>query len=105
MIQSRGTDSGWKNNEEIMSNQNIVIVYYRQGCHLCEQMLAFLYQKQAQHQQRVIFDIEIVDIDDDPVLMKKYNVDVPVVMYQKEVIFYHFFDAEVFEQTLNKMRK
>jgi hypothetical protein len=85
--------------------QNIVIVYYRQGCHLCEQMLASLYQKQVGHQHSVNFDIEIIDIDDDPVLVEKYTVDVPVVMYQNEVIFYHFFDAQAFEDTLNKMRK
>lgn len=88
-----------------MSNQNRLIVYYRQSCHLCEQMMASLYQEQAKHQASVQFEIEIIDIDDEPELVQKYNVDVPVVMYQDEVIFYHFFDAEEFEQTLKKMKK
>lgn len=88
-----------------MSNTNTLIVYYRQGCHLCEQMVVSLSQQQTKHQASVKFTIKIVDIDDDPELLQKYDVDVPVVMYQKEVVFYHFFDAEVFENTLKKMRK
>lgn len=88
-----------------MSNTNTLIVYYRQGCHLCEQMVVSLSQQQTKHQARVKFTIKIVDIDDDPDLLQKYDVDVPVVMYQKEVIFYHFFDEEAFENTLKKMKK
>ena len=88
-----------------MSNTNTLIVYYRQGCHLCEQMAVSLSQQQTKHQATVKFDIKIVDIDDDPVLLQKYNIDVPVVMYQNEVIFYHFFDADEFENTLKKMKK
>ncbi|MCK5916912.1 MAG: glutaredoxin family protein [Cocleimonas sp.] len=85
-----------------MSNQNKLIVYYRESCHLCEQMVASLYQEQAK--QSVQFNIEIIDIDDDPELVQKYNVDVPVVLYQDEVIFYHFFDTEEFKKTLQKMK-
>jgi glutaredoxin len=83
-----------------MSNQNRLIVYYREGCHLCEQMVASLHQEQAKHQASVQFEIEIIDIDDDPELVQKYDVDVPVVTYQDKVIFYHFFDAEEFKNTL-----
>jgi thioredoxin-like negative regulator of GroEL len=94
-----------KLSKKIMSNTNTLIVYYRQGCHLCEQMMVSLSQQQTKHQAKVKFSIKIVDIDDDPKLLQKYNVDVPVAMYQNEVIFYHFFDAEEFERTLKKMKK
>jgi hypothetical protein len=87
-----------------MSNQNTLIVYYRVGCHLCEQMVVSLYQEQTKHQNDVQFAIEIIDIDEDPELVQKYNIDVPVVMYQDEVIFYHFFDAQEFKNTLQKMK-
>jgi hypothetical protein len=80
-------------------------VYYREGCHLCEQMVASLYQEQERHRARMTFDIDIIDIDDDPELVKKYSVDVPVVLYQNKVIFYHFFDAQAFEDILTKMKK
>jgi len=65
-----------------------LVVYYRDGCHLCEQVVASLFQLQ----EELIYEIEQIDIDADPVLQDKYNVDVPVVTYQGEVIFYHFFD-------------
>ncbi len=65
-----------------------ILVYHRQGCHLCEQVVASLFQ----HQQQLGFDIEQIDIDSDPELVAKYNADVPVVVFNDEVIFYHFFD-------------
>ena len=47
-----------------------------------------------QHQAEFNYQLEWVDIDKDPELKKRYNVDIPVVRYQGEVIFYHFFDEE-----------
>jgi len=86
-----------------MSNKKTLIVYYRQGCHLCEQMVVSLSQQQTIYRAQVEFTIEIIDIDDNPALVKKYNVDVPVVLYQNEVIFYHFFDEEAFQHLLKKL--
>ncbi len=86
-----------------MSDKNTLIVYYREGCHLCEQMVDALLAQQSKYQE-VKFNIKIIDIDDDPELKEKYNVDVPVVMYQKEVIFYHFFDDEEFKRILKTMK-
>ncbi len=77
-------------------------MYYREGCHLCEQMTASLYEQQKKYPLLNI-KIEMIDIDDDPKLREKYNIDVPVVMYQEEVIFYHFFDDKEFERTLKTM--
>ena len=75
---------------------NEVIVYYREGCHLCEQVVASL----SQLQQELGYEIKQIDVDDDPELYKKYNVDVPVVSYQDEVIFYHFFDETALREAL-----
>jgi len=86
-----------------MSNKKTLIVYYRQGCHLCEQMVVSLSQQQTIYRAQIEFTIEIIDIDDNPELVKKYNVDVPVVMYQNEVVFYHFFDEEAFQHLLKKL--
>jgi len=73
-----------------------LIVYYRDGCHLCEQVVASLFQLQ----QELGYEIEQIDIDTNPVLREKYNVDVPVVTYQGEVIFYHFFDEKELRKSL-----
>ena len=69
-----------------------LIVYHREGCHLCEQMVASLFQ----FQKELKYEIKQIDIDTDPRVTaeerSRYNVDVPVVTFKDEVIFYHFFD-------------
>jgi len=78
--------------------QKTILVYDRQGCHLCEQMVASLFQLQ----QELEYEIEQIDIDTDPKLIEKYNADVPVVMLNDEVIIYHFFDETALRQALKK---
>jgi len=69
-----------------------LIVYYRESCHLCEHVVASLFQLQAELE----YEIMQIDIDDESqvsaAVRARYNSDVPVVMYQDEVLFYHFFD-------------
>ena len=48
-----------------------VILYTRQGCHLCDAALAVL--------RRHGLEPLLVDIDNDPVLRERYNECVPVV--------------------------
>ena len=73
-----------------MAYENTLIVYYRQGCHLCDEVAVRLRQFQPEFD----YQLEWVDIDEDPELKRRYDVDVPVVKYRDEVIFYHFFDEE-----------
>ncbi len=73
-----------------------LIVYYREGCHLCEQMAASLFQ----FQKELEYEIKQIDIDTDNKLREKYDVDVPVVTYQGEVILYHFFDETELRKAL-----
>ena len=48
-----------------------VVLYTRQGCHLCDEALAVL----GRHGLRP----RLVDIDADPLLREQYNESVPVV--------------------------
>jgi glutaredoxin len=48
-----------------------LVLYTRQGCHLCDDALALL--------RRHGFEPRLVDIDSDPVLRERYNECVPVV--------------------------
>jgi len=77
-----------------------LIVYYRDSCHLCEHVVASLFQLQ----EELNFDIKQIDIDDErqvsSEVRNRYHVDVPVVMYQDEVIFYHFFDEIAVREAL-----
>ncbi len=74
-----------------------VIVYHREGCHLCEDVVASL----SQLQEDLGYRIKQIDIDEDPKLQKKYDADVPVVMVNDDVIFYHFFDEEALRSALS----
>jgi thiol-disulfide isomerase/thioredoxin len=74
--------------ETAMPQNPVLTLYYREGCHLCEQMAASLYGLQGE----LGFSVQPVDIDDDPELLRKYDVDVPVVTLRNKELFHHFFD-------------
>jgi len=51
-------------------------------------------------QKELSFDLHLVDIDEDPALVRKYNADVPVVRLNNTVLFRHFFDEAKLRQAL-----
>jgi len=77
-----------------------LIVYYRDNCHLCEQVMVSL----LKFQNEIGFEINNIDIDDTSQHSEetrlRYTADIPVVMYQDEVIFYHFFDEIALREAL-----
>ncbi|MEH6455754.1 MAG: glutaredoxin family protein [Cocleimonas sp.] len=77
-----------------------LIVYYRESCHLCEHVVASLFQLQTELE----FEIKQLDIDDQSQvsveIRARYNSDVPVVIYGEEVVFYHFFDEIAVREAL-----
>lgn len=56
-----------------------IVLYGRQGCHLCEDAAALL--------RRLALAFDEVDIDDDPRLVELYNCCVPVVEIDGKVRF------------------
>jgi len=50
-----------------------VVVYTRQGCHLCAEAEAVVRRVARRH------DVRLVDIDADPALVERYTVRVPVI--------------------------
>jgi glutaredoxin len=60
-----------------------VTVYTRVGCHLCEEAERVLRTEQAAGG----FSLELVDIDRDPELVRRYGVRVPVVAVDGEELF------------------
>ncbi len=64
-------------------------------------MTASLFMLQTSlRQQDIHFKLHFIDIDEDPALIKKYNADVPVVMFDNTVLFRHFFDEDKLRQAL-----
>jgi glutaredoxin len=60
-----------------------VTLYTRAGCHLCEEAERVLRAEQA----TTPFHLELVDIDGDPELARRYGVRVPVVAVDGQDLF------------------
>jgi glutaredoxin len=58
-------------------------LYTRKQCGCCHKALDLLERRQSRHG----FKIELVDIDSDPELVAKYNLEVPVVAVNGRVRF------------------
>lgn len=67
-----------------MSDPTIQL-YYREGCHLCEEMAALLYRGWS----HLLGEVEWVDVDRDPVLTEQYGQRIPVLVVNgKEICQY-----------------
>ena len=60
-----------------------VVMYTRQGCHLCEDAWRVLQEEQRRHG----FQLQAVDVDADPELAARYGLCVPVVTVDGQVRF------------------
>ena len=52
-----------------------ITLYTRAGCHLCDEARKVLDSART----RARFDLDVVDIDADPELLRLYNEEVPVI--------------------------
>ena len=73
-----------------------VLVYSRNGCHLCEVVKEQLAELQPSHN----FTWREVDIDQDAELRQKYNEEVPVVFIDGRKAFKYRMDSAQFLRTL-----
>ncbi|MDR4514207.1 glutaredoxin family protein [Nitrosomonas sp.] len=77
-----------------------LVVYGREECHLCEQMIQALKAYQA----RWSFDFQVIDIDADSELVSRFNDKVPVLMSlsnQKEICRYYLDTAALDDYLAN----
>ncbi len=80
--------------------RNLVTVYTRRGCHLCDVAIETLESLQPTLQ----FDIEKRLIDGDPLLEEKYGEQVPVIHINGQHHDFFRVDAERFKSCLDKDR-
>lgn len=66
-----------------------LVIYTRRDCSLCEQMEAGV-RKVLGPKAR----LAMIEIDDDPALVKRFGPDVPVLCLDDEVVCKHFLDTE-----------
>jgi glutaredoxin len=75
-------------------------LYSRNYCHLCHDMQAALEALRPEF----IFDLEIVDIDTNPVLEARYDDLVPVLMHQERELARYRVDLEAVRAYLTETR-
>ena len=77
-----------------------LIVYGREDCHLCQEMIVALKNFQTQ----VSFEFHVVDIDSDPELIVLYGEKIPVLMspLTNRMICHYFLDVAALDDYLGK---
>jgi hypothetical protein len=74
-----------------------IVVYSRQGCHLCEELI-----EELSPLVRGRLELEIRDIDSDPAWHERFWQDIPVVEYRGEEICRHFLDRDAITGILRR---
>jgi glutaredoxin len=87
----------WRRRADLSRLQ--VVMYTRQGCHLCEE--AWTRLKQAR--RRYAFVLEQIDVDGDPALAARYGEEVPVVTVNGKERFRGGVNAVLLERLLSAM--
>jgi glutaredoxin len=73
----------WPGTGDRSLNHWCVVLYTRQGCHLCDTAWELLKDTQQRHH----FSLEKADIDGDPALVAEHGLHVPVVSVNGKVRF------------------
>ena len=91
-----------KNNQTIFSVKPQLIVYGREECHLCQDMILALHALQ----QQVSFDLQVVDVDSDTELGVRYGEKIPVLVSgnDHQEICHYFLDMTALDDYLAKFR-
>ena len=76
-----------------------VTVYTRVGCHLCEEAERVVRSEQAAGG----FRLELVDIDRDPELVRRYGVRVPVVAMDGRDLFEYEVPVDLLRARLGRV--
>lgn len=75
-------------------------LYSRAYCHLCHEMLGALEALHAELQ----FDLEVVDVDSDPALERRWGENVPVLMHAERELARHRLEADLVRAYLSEIR-
>lgn len=80
---------------------NLVTIFSRQGCHLCDDAHKTLQSMQAE----LGFEIEVIDIDQNQDLVNLYSDQVPVIHIDGQHHDFYKVDPERFRSSLEKHRR
>ena len=74
---------------------------HREGCGLCEEMLAEL-QSLSRNLPGRLPPIELVDVDSDPELARRHGLHVPVLLLDGTVVCRHRLDSDELRRLLRR---
>ena len=77
-----------------------LIVYGRQHCHLCQDMIAALEELQTP----LHFSLDVIDVDSDDGLKSRYGERVPVLVAGGEEICHYHLDPVALDAYFTKIR-
>ncbi len=80
-----------------MSASFKLTVMHRHGCDLCDEMLTEL---DTLGRRQSLPPIEVVDVDGDPELLRRYGLNVPVLLLDGTVVCRHRLDVEELQRLL-----
>ncbi len=91
-----------RNSENVSLLKPQLVIYGREDCHLCRDMILAL---QAM-QQQVSMDIQIIDIDSSPELIAQYGEKIPVLVSaaDHQEICHYFLNLTALDDYLAKFR-
>ncbi len=75
-------------------------LYSRAYCGLCQDMLGAL---EALHAE-LYFDLEVLDVDSDPALERRWGDDVPVLMHAERELARHRLEPDLVRAYLSEIR-
>lgn len=75
-----------------------VVIYTRPGCHLCDEAKAEIARANCPD----LFQLEEINIEDDPELTRRYGYDIPVIKINGAHVFKHRLDAADFKRELQR---
>ena len=71
-------------------------LYSRPGCHLCDDMKTLIARVAA----RLPLGLEVVNIDEDPVLTERYGLEIPVLLVDGRMVAMYRVDEAALERAL-----
>jgi hypothetical protein len=77
----------------------LLTVYSRAQCHLCGEMIEALRSWQGLTR----FEVEIVDVDSDPALVRRYGDKVPVLAHGARELCHYRLDLDALAEYLAKV--
>lgn len=75
-----------------------IIIYTRPECHLCDEARKAIDQANC----AAYYTLEVVNIENDPELLKRYSHDIPVVTVNGVEAFRHRVDSAKFKEAILK---